>query len=214
MEEPFVGEISLVPYTFAPEGWAFCEGQIVSISDYTALYSLIGDRFGGDGRSTFGLPDLRGRVVAGAGNSPYYGNFILGQFGGYPITKLDINHLPAHTHAATFSPKDFGPIVPATSVSVSAGTAGTPTNNPNGAYWGISPDISFTQVQSYTDQPDVYMNPAAVQVDVTIPTPVNPGGDIVVGNTGSTDPLPISLMQPYLVLHYIIALDGIYPSRS
>ncbi|MEO9887681.1 MAG: tail fiber protein [Balneola sp.] len=213
MEEPFVGEISLVPYTFAPAGWAFCEGQIVSISDYASLFSLIGDRFGGDGRNTFGLPDLRGRVVVGAGNSPVYGNFLLGQFAGDKDVQLDLSNLPAHNHAATFSPASFGNITPTTSVSVQAGTGGVPTNNPAGAYWGISPDISFTQVQSYTNQPNVTMNPNAVQVDVTIPTPVNPGGTVDIMDAGNVDPAAINLMQPYMVLHYVIALEGIYPSR-
>lgn len=213
MEEPFVGEISLVPYTFAPAGWAFCEGQILNVADYTSLFSLIGDRFGGNGRTTFGLPDLRGRVVVGTGNSPVYGNFLLGQFGGYKDVQLNLLNLPAHNHSATFSPNNFGAISATTTVSILAGTAGVSTNNPNGAFWGVSPDIALTQVQTYTDQPDVNMNPNAVQVDVEIPALVNPGGTVSVLDAGSTDPLPINLMQPYLALHYVIALDGIYPSR-
>jgi len=87
--EPFIGEILIVPYNFAPRGYAFCDGQLLQISQNTALFSLLGTTYGGDGRTTFGLPDLRGRFPIGEGQGPGLSNRRLGQSGG---TEIDIVH--------------------------------------------------------------------------------------------------------------------------
>ena len=98
MSEPFLGMIIIVPYNFAPRGWAFCQGQILPIAQNTALFSLIGTTFGGNGQTTFALPDLRGRVPNGAGQGPGLSNYDLGQVGGTESTTLSINQMPQHLH--------------------------------------------------------------------------------------------------------------------
>jgi microcystin-dependent protein len=98
MSEPFLGQIILVPYNFAPRGYAFCTGQLLSISQNTALFSLLGTTFGGNGQTTFALPDLRGRVPNGAGQGPGLSNYDLGQVGGTETDTLTVNQMPAHNH--------------------------------------------------------------------------------------------------------------------
>ena len=98
--DPWIGEIALVPYTFPPRGWAFCNGQILSIAQNTALFTLLGTTFGGDGQTTFALPDLRGRVPISAGQAPGLDNYALGQVGGVESVTLVTNEIPSHTHTA------------------------------------------------------------------------------------------------------------------
>src|SRR5215475_4971153 len=99
MSEPFLGQIMLVPYNFAPRGWAFCNGQLLSISQNTALFSLLGTTYGGNGQTTFALPDLRGRVPLSSGQGPGLSNYNLGQSGGQETVTLTGNQMPAHQHA-------------------------------------------------------------------------------------------------------------------
>lgn len=101
MSEPFLGEIHIVPYNFAPRGYAFCAGQLLPIAQNTALFSLLGTTFGGNGTTTFALPDLRGRVIVGAGQGPGLANIDLGQVGGSETATLTQNQLPAHSHLAS-----------------------------------------------------------------------------------------------------------------
>lgn len=96
--QPYVGEILLVPYNFAPKGWAECAGQLMPISQNTALFSLLGTFYGGDGKSTFALPDLRGRTPIGSGQGPGLSDYFLGQTGGEESVTLLVNQMPAHTH--------------------------------------------------------------------------------------------------------------------
>jgi microcystin-dependent protein len=97
-ETPFIGEILLVPYNFAPKGWAFCNGQLLPISQNTALFSLLGTTYGGNGITTFALPDLQGRSPIGAGQGPFLGDYFLGQSGGVEQVTLTVSQIPAHTH--------------------------------------------------------------------------------------------------------------------
>jgi microcystin-dependent protein len=96
--EPFLGEIRLVPFSFAPRGWAFCAGQLLPINQNQALFALLGTTYGGDGRTTFALPDLRGRVPIGAGQSGTGSSYELGSTGGQETVKLTASQLPAHSH--------------------------------------------------------------------------------------------------------------------
>ena len=98
MSEPFLGMIIIVPYNFAPRGWAFCNGQILPIAQNTALFSLLGTTFGGNGQTTFALPDLRGRVPNSSGQGPGLSSYDLGQVGGTESTTLSINQMPQHGH--------------------------------------------------------------------------------------------------------------------
>lgn len=99
MSEPYVGEIKIFGGNFAPRGWAFCDGQLLAVSENDALFSLLGTIYGGDGRTTFGLPDLRGRVPIHVGTGPGLPNYRLGAKGGTENVTLIENQLPSHTHA-------------------------------------------------------------------------------------------------------------------
>lgn len=119
MGQPYVGEIRLFAGNFAPEGWNFCDGSLLSISESEVLFNLIGTTYGGDGMSTFALPDLRSRVPVHQGSSPG-GTFILGQIGGAESVTLTIAQLPAHRH-----------------IPQANSTAGNQTS-PNGGVWALS----------------------------------------------------------------------------
>lgn len=96
--EPFIGQIQAFGFNFAPRGWAMCNGQLLAISQNTALFSLLGTQFGGDGRTTFGLPDLRGRFPLHMGQGPGLPNYVMGQTGGTDSVTLLSTNMPSHTH--------------------------------------------------------------------------------------------------------------------
>ena len=98
MSEPFIGEIRMFAGNFAPRGWAFCDGQLLAVSQNDALFSLLGTIYGGDGRTTFGLPDMRGRIPVHAGSGPGLSPRRLGAKGGAENVTLTVNQLPSHTH--------------------------------------------------------------------------------------------------------------------
>jgi len=172
MAEPFLGQLMCVPYNFAPRGWAFCNGQILPIAQTTALFSLLGTTFGGNGQTTFALPDLRGRCPLSSGQGPGLSNYDLGQVGGVESETLTINQMPAHLHP--------------TLIQVSSGQK--LGNVPNASNFGGA---------------QIYTNAA---IDSTL----NPAGNS--GVAGGSQ--PFELMQPYLVLNWCIALEGIFPSRN
>ncbi|MDO7846170.1 tail fiber protein [Hymenobacter sp. M29] len=96
--DAYTGEIRAVGFNYAPYGWALCQGQTMPINQYTALYSLLGIAYGGDGRTTFALPDLRGRTIVHLGQGNGLSNYTLGQTGGTTTVTLDMDQMPAHTH--------------------------------------------------------------------------------------------------------------------
>lgn len=97
---PFIGQIMIFGGNFAPRGWAFCQGQLLPIASNTALFSILGTTYGGDGRTTFALPDMRGRVVISPGNGPGLPTRRIGERGGVESNTLTVNHLPSHNHIA------------------------------------------------------------------------------------------------------------------
>ena len=105
MSQPFVGEIYIVPYNFAPRGFAFCNGQIMAISQNTALFSLLGTTYGGDGKTTFALPDLQGRTPIGSGQGAGLSTRVIGEVGGAASVTLLASEMPAHTHTVATSPE-------------------------------------------------------------------------------------------------------------
>jgi microcystin-dependent protein len=167
--DPFIGEIKMFGGNFAPQGWAFCDGSLLPISQYDALFSLLGTTYGGDGQTTFALPDLRGRVPIHV-NSAYPQG---AQVGSETVT-LTQDQMPAHTHLAT--------------ALTNAGSA----NNPGGHVWAGSTTSDNRYIGSLNAAGT--FNPAALQ----------PAG----GNQ------PHDNMQPYLVINFIIALEGIYPTQN
>jgi microcystin-dependent protein len=105
MTEPFIGQIMPVGFSFAPRGWALCDGQLLNIAQYSALFSLLGTTYGGDGRTTFGLPDLRGRVPVHVGTGAGLSRYTWGQRGGQERVTLNQNEMPQHTHNVTVDAK-------------------------------------------------------------------------------------------------------------
>lgn len=133
MSTPYVGEIRLFAGNFAPVGWLFCEGQLLSIADNDVLFTLVGTTYGGDGQTSFALPDLRGRVPVHQGQGPGSSPRTLGEFGGQEAVTLLASQMPAHTHAlhANAAPASGtapgGALLAATSVaSYDPGTGTTP----------------------------------------------------------------------------------------
>ncbi|TPW18541.1 MAG: Tail collar domain-containing protein [Halothiobacillaceae bacterium] len=166
----FLGQLLLVPYNFAPQGWAFCNGQLLPIAQNTALFSLLGTTYGGNGQTTFALPDLRGRVPLSSGQGPGLSNYALGEVGGAENITLLAAQMPQHGHSVQANSGDP--------------TDTTPTNNvPAGGSTG-----------SY--------NAAANSVMAAG----------MIGAAGGSQ--PHENRPPYLTLNWIIALEGIYPSRS
>jgi microcystin-dependent protein len=104
--EPFIGQIQAFGFSFAPRGWALCEGQLLPISQHSALFSLLGTTYGGDGRTTFGLPDLRGRASFQFGQGPGLSNHPIGQKGGAETVTLTAATMPTHTHVVTLKGTD------------------------------------------------------------------------------------------------------------
>lgn len=124
MAEAFVAEIRIFGFNFAPRGWAACDGQLLPISQNTALFSLLGTNFGGDGRTTFGLPALQGRCAIGQGGGPGLSNRVVGESGGAAGVALSPAQVPQHTHTlrATASPTSAAPA----GATLSASSTGTP----------------------------------------------------------------------------------------
>ena len=116
MSEPFLAEIKIVGFNFAPRGWAFCDGQILPINQNQSLFSLLGTTYGGDGRTSFALPDLRGRAPMHVGQSPGGTSHQLGQKGGQEAVALGQTEMPQHTHAASGSSTEGNVPVPAGNV--------------------------------------------------------------------------------------------------
>lgn len=197
MLEPFIAAIVLFAGNFAPRGWAFCMGQILSIAQNTALFSLLGTTYGGNGQTTFALPDLRGRVPMGTGQGPGLPNVNIGEVAGAPTHTLIISEMPAHNHTAT-------PTL--TSAPIASTTVAT-TNTPGATMvpatvptTGSGPAATTTKIYGSKD-----LTPTTLA-----PNPVT--GTIAVGIAGGNQ--PFSIMQPYLGLNYIIAMEGVYPSRN
>lgn len=146
MDNPFIGTIARVGFNFAPLGWLPCDGRLLSISEYDTLYALIGTTYGGDGQSTFGLPDLRGRVPIGQGQGPGLQNYTLGQSLGSEQVSLTLDQLPSHGHTAVLaaSASDANSNTPSATNSYSLSTIsdGNPANiftNPgNGTTMGAT----------------------------------------------------------------------------
>lgn len=173
MAEPYIGEIRMFGGNFAPLGWAFCNGQLLSISAYDALFALLGTTYGGDGVTTFGLPDLRGRMPISQGAGPGLSPRALGEVGGAEQVTLTVAELAAHTHVALSSAQP--------------GMSGSP----KGFTWAASSTLTPYSSDASQTQP---MAAGAV------------------GSQGGSQ--PHDNMMPYLVINFIIALEGIFPQQQ
>ena len=129
MADPFVAEIRIFPFNFAPKGWAWCNGQLMPISQNTALFSLLGTTYGGDGKSTFALPDLEGSAPMHPGQGPGLSLHDLGETGGSETVTLLASEMPAHTHQLQASPDPGDNVIPNPSTSLAASVGGALYND-------------------------------------------------------------------------------------
>ncbi|MGO4377755.1 phage tail protein [Pseudoduganella sp. RAF53_2] len=169
MSDPYIGEIRMTGFNFAPQGWALCNGQLLAISQNQALFAILGTTYGGNGQTTFALPDLQGRVPVHVG-----AGFNLGQVAGETAHTLIQPELPGHTH------------------NVMASTAATHASDPTGrAFGNVQPgDLNLFRVQDNS---------------ATMDGPT-------VGPAGGSQ--PHENMQPYTVVNFVIALEGIFPPHN
>jgi microcystin-dependent protein len=175
MADPFLGEIRLVGFNFAPTGWHICDGSLLNISAYGALFALIGTFYGGNGTTNFALPDLRGRTPVHYGADRFGNTYVIGQQTGAETVTLTQSTIPGHNHPLLGT------------------TAAGNVVSPNGHVLA-QPASAQTHLYAAPSNPVVALNPASVQ-----PTG---GGQ------------PHDNLQPFLVLTYCIALQGVFPSRS
>jgi microcystin-dependent protein len=180
--DPLLAMIFAFGSNFAPQGYLFCSGQLLSIASNTAVFSLLGTTYGGNGTTNFALPDLRGRAPIGQGQGPGLSNYVLGQSAGIESVSLLVNNLPAHTHSFNLN-----------SAAGTTGIPGTTTYLSKGPTTGSGPNA--TTLDTYT---------------TTAPNTTLAAN--AVGLTGSS--IPISILQPYLAISYIIAMNGIFPTRN
>lgn len=175
-ENPYLANVSIFAGNFAPRSWAFCNGALINIAVNSALFSLIGTTYGGDGENTFALPDLRGRLAVHPNTS-----MVIGEIAGSENITLTSNNLPIHSHTITSA---TGAIPASSSVGDNTPVNAVPAT-PGSNLYGSSAD-GFGMGHT----------------DTTGNTPIAGGN------------LPISIVAPYLAMNYVIAVEGIYPSRN
>lgn len=193
--EAFIGTILPWAVDWAPVDWALCNGAVLPINQYQALFSLIGTKYGGNGTTTFALPDLRARVPIGMGQQPNTQNYVMGTVGGVETVTLTNQNLPAHNH--TFS----------ANVNLNVGApanAGEPTTNTPAANTTLS-----VGHDSVGDVANIYNTSAPTFMTQTMAVTGTTSGTTGVAGSG----LPVTNVQPYQVINYIICLNGLYPSR-
>ena len=165
MSTPFLAEIKIISWNYAPRGWAFCNSQLLPINQNQALFSLLGTTYGGNGQTTFALPDFRGRAPIHMG-----GGFTLGQRGGEEVHTVTASEMPTHTHQVL--------------AQTAAGTTNAPLNN----------FLANSNVSPYRGDGNISFAPA------------------MISNVGGSQ--PHENRQPFLVLNFVIALQGIFPSQN
>lgn len=187
-DSPYIATIQAFGFNYAPRDWATCSGQMLSIAQNTALFSLLGVVYGGNGQTTFGLPDLRGRTPVGQGQGPGLNPYVMGQTGGAEFTSLTANNMPVHAHP-------FSATVQAYSTKANASTPATGLGLATAA--GATEDGGAVTVQIY--------GPATG-------SPVD-----LAASSGTTGPAgassPFSLLSPYQCVNWCIALNGVFPPR-
>jgi microcystin-dependent protein len=211
MGDQYLGEIRMVGFSFAPQGWALCNGQMLSISANNALFALLGTTYGGDGNTTFNLPDLQGRLPLHAGSGAGLPVYALGQKAGMPSVTLTQQQMPQHTHVATFTPSGGGG-TPTVNVTVNGSSASGTTSSPTGNYLA-----GAASVPGHTPSLYVPGSPAPAGlgpiagVSATISGVSGGGGTVTNALAGGN--LPVAIEPPYLAVYFIIALTGIFPPR-
>ena len=194
--EVFMGTIQSFAFNFAPSGWALCSGQTLGIAQYQALFSLIGTYYGGNGQTNFMLPNLQGRQPLGQGNGLGLTPRVIGEISGTENVTATLNNLPNHTHTLTG-------ITASTTLQL-ANTASNPANTPTAtnSFIGTS-GTGPGAANIYSDQ--IGASPVPLKgVTTTVSGTVAPTGN----------GLPMAIMNPFLVINFSIALNGLFPSRN
>ena len=174
MAEPFIGQIYIVGFNFAPRGFATCDGQLLPIAQNTALFSLLGTIYGGNGQVTFALPDLRGRFPTHQGQGPGLSDYSIGQVAGEENHTLMANEMPLHSHGMVATTAAGNSQSPANHILATDGAGGTAPYSSGVANTGMAANM--------------------------------------IGASGGSQ--PHNNLPPYLCLNFVIALQGIYPSRN
>ena len=182
--EGTIGEIRMFAGTFNPRTWAYCQNQILPIAQNTALFSILGTTYGGNGQTTFALPDFRGRVPVGVGTGPGLSNYQLGEIGGAETFTIANANFPAHTHPFSGSVTMPG--------NAAAGNADAPANAYPATLTG-TPMYSTVNNGSGLGNMQLALTAAAA---------------------GSVSPQPVSNIQPVMGMNYIICMFGVFPSRN
>lgn len=225
--DAFMGTVLAVGFNYPPRGWLFCNGQTVPIQQNSAMFALLGTMYGGDGQNTFGIPDLRGRVVVGSqAQGPGLQNVAQGEkagannatviSNGTATINLTTANMPSHTHTATMSLTGLSATSTLNATSNGPGST-APSNNATLCATGTGP--TSAAVYLATTGPATNLVPLNT---ASVTTAVSGTGTVTNANTGSGTPLTvpvvssatISNMQPYLGLNYIICMEGIFPSRN
>lgn len=201
--DPFLGTLGIFGGLFTIRNYSKCLGQLMSISQNQALFALLGTTYGGDGRTTYSLPDLRGRSPVGAGTRPGGLDYIQGNMQGSELVGIEIPHMPAHSHTAIFTP--LGGTNPV-SGSLQVATNAANTKEPDS-------DSYIAQNNS-----DGFFKPGFSQANLTtiqglsVSGGGSAGGTVTVTNTGGSTPL--NVLNPVLAINWLIAIDGVFPPRS
>ena len=216
MSDPFMGEIRMVGFNFAPRGWATCQGQIMAIQQNSALFALLGTTYGGNGQTTFGLPNFSGRSPVGQGTGPGLAPVTIGEVAGAESVTLNVTQMPVHQPVAQFAGQASAVSLTGSSVDVATGTPGamavptagatvylsntTARSGPtavtiNGLFTSTAPDATKASLGGVHGQGLVI-----------------PQGTVTVSPVGGRQ--PIGIRNPYLGTNFIIALEGIFPSRN
>ncbi len=200
--EGTIGEIRIFAGNFAPLSWAFCQGQTLSIASNNALYAIVGTIYGGDGVTTFKLPDLRSRIPIGTGQGPGLPDYALGNQVGQETVTLTVNQMPAHSHAATVQQASSPGSATATLNGINnAGGQSTPGGN----YLGQDNGAGATSYA--TAGAPVAMHVGSVVANINVSPPA-----VMLSTNGGN--MPHENIQPILAMNYIICLEGIFPSRN
>jgi len=187
--EPFIGQIQPFGFNFAPRGWSKCAGQLLAISSNTALFSLLGTTFGGDGRTSFGLPDLRGRSIVHVGSGPGLSTISWGESGGRESITLTQPHMPAHAH------------------SLINGTANVDVYTTDSSSTSADSDAGANGLGTGTEMPEIFRESPTTGDKL--------GGVVISGTTSSAGSnVPFYIKNPFLGIYVCIALQGIFPSRD
>ncbi len=188
-QDAYVGEIMMIGGSYCPRGTVLADGRLLAIGDFPALFSLFGTMYGGNGQTSFGVPDLRSRVPVGIGAGAGLMTVTQGQMAGSETTVLTQGQLPMHSHSA----------VSQASSALNATTETTDTTSPNGSRLGELPGGS---AYASSGAFDAALEDGSVTTTVTT----------TIGSTGGSQ--PVSLVQPYLGMRYCVAVTGIYPPRD